>query len=113
MSDCLFCKIASREIPAEIVYEDDRLVAFRDVGPQAPTHILVIPKQHVSTLLDISEKTAPLLGHMQTTAVEIARSEGLTNGFRLVMNCLAEGGQSVFHIHLHLLGGRQMEWPPG
>ena len=113
MTACLFCKIASKEIPAEIVYEDDHLVAFRDVEPQAPIHILVIPKQHISTLLDITEDNALLLGHLQSAAVEVARSEGLTNGFRLVMNCLAEGGQAVYHIHLHLLGGRQMEWPPG
>jgi histidine triad (HIT) family protein len=113
MTDCLFCKIVSKEIPAEILFQDDRLIAFRDVTPQAPTHVLVIPKVHISTLFDLPDQSADLLGHMQTTATEIARLEGLDNGFRLVMNCLAEGGQSVFHIHLHLLGGRQMEWPPG
>ncbi len=113
MTDCLFCKIVSGEIPSEIVYEDDRLLAFRDGAPQAPTHVLIIPKRHISTLLDISEQHAELLGHLQTTAVEIARAEDLNNGFRLVMNCLADGGQAVFHLHLHLLGGRHMEWPPG
>lgn len=113
MTDCLFCQIASKEIPAQIVFENDRLVAFRDLQPQAPTHILVIPKRHISTLLDVSETDAQLLGQLQCAAVKVARSEGLINGFRTVMNCLADGGQTVSHIHLHLLGGRQMEWPPG
>lgn len=113
MTDCLFCKIVSREIPAEIVYENDHLLAFRDIEPQAPTHILIIPKQHVATLLDLPADDKRLLGRLQHAALEIARTEGLTKGFRLVMNCMDEGGQSVFHIHLHLLGGRQMKWPPG
>ena len=113
MTDCIFCKIVAREIPAEILYEDDRLLAFRDVAPQAPTHILLIPKQHISTLFDIPEGSVEILGHLQAIAVELAVSESLNRGFRLVMNCLAEGGQIVSHLHLHLLGGRQMEWPPG
>ena len=113
MTDCLFCKIASREIPSEVLYEDDHLLAFRDTTPQAPAHILIIPKQHISTLFDTSEKHVELLGQLQATAVEIARTENLDNGFRLVMNCLADGGQTVSHLHLHLLGGRRMEWPPG
>lgn len=113
MTDCLFCKIASKEIPSDVVYEDDQVLAFRDVTPQAPVHILVIPKLHISTLFDTSEQSAELLGQLQIRAVELARTEGLEDGFRLVMNCLADGGQSVSHIHLHLLGGRRMEWPPG
>lgn len=114
MSDCIFCKIAAGEIPADFVYQDDHVVAFRDITPQAPTHILVIPRRHVPTLLDTGPETAPLLGRMQHAAVEIARQEGLDRrGFRLVTNCLEEAGQSVFHLHLHLLGGRRLGWPPG
>ena len=114
MSDCIFCKIASGEIPSDRVYEDDRLVAFRDLNPQAPTHILVIPKKHLSTLLDAELEDVDLLGRLQIAAVEIARDEGLDeDGFRLVTNCLEGAGQSVFHIHVHLLGGRPLRWPPG
>ncbi len=114
MSDCIFCKIAAGEIPADIVYEDDDLVAFRDITPQAPTHILIIPRQHIGTLLEATAETTPLLGRMQHAPVEIARREGLAErGFRLVTNCLEEAGQSVFHLHLHLLGGRRLGWPPG
>ena len=114
MTDCIFCKIAAGDIAADFVYEDDRVVAFRDITPQAPTHILIIPRQHISTLLDTSAETAPLLGRMQHAAVVIARQEGLGDrGFRLVTNCLEEAGQSVFHLHLHLLGGRRLGWPPG
>ncbi len=114
MSDCLFCQIASGQIPAEIVYQDDELVAFHDVNPQAPTHILVIPREHIPTLLDTGEDQALLLGKLQRTAIEIARQQGLQDrGFRLVTNCLEEAGQSVFHLHLHLLGGRRLGWPPG
>ncbi len=114
MTDCIFCKIAASEIPADVVYEDDDVVAFRDITPQAPTHILVIPRKHIATLLDITPEAAPLLGRMQRAAVEIARREGLADrGFRLVTNCLEEAGQSVFHLHLHLLGGRRLGWPPG
>ena len=114
MSDCIFCKIAAGEIAADLVYEGDEVVAFRDITPQAPTHILVIPRRHISTLLDSTDETAPLLGRMQQAAVEIARREGLAErGFWLVTNCLEEAGQSVFHLHLHLLGGRRLGWPPG
>ena len=114
MSDCIFCKIVAGEIPADLVYQDDAVVAFRDITPQAPTHVLIIPRQHIGTLLDISPETATLLGRMQHAAVEIARQEGLDErGFRLVTNCLEEAGQSVFHLHLHLLGGRRLGWPPG
>lgn len=114
MSDCIFCKIAAGEIPTDFVYQDDDVVAFRDITPQAPTHVLVIPRRHISTLLDTTPESAMLLGKMQRAAVEIARAEGLAErGFRLVTNCLEEAGQSVFHLHLHLLGGRRMGWPPG
>ncbi len=114
MSDCIFCKIAAGEIPADVVYQDDDVVAFRDITPQAPTHILVIPRRHIGTLLETTAETTLLLGRMQQAAVEIARREGLgERGFRLVTNCLEEAGQSVFHLHLHLLGGRRLGWPPG
>ena len=113
MSDCIFCKIAAGEIPTDFVYQDDDVVAFRDITPQAPTHVLIIPRHHVSTLLDVGAESA-LLGRMQHAAVQIARQEGLDErGFRLVVNCLEEAGQSVFHLHLHLLGGRRLGWPPG
>jgi len=114
MTDCIFCRIARGELPANLAYEDDDVVAFHDLQPQAPTHILVIPKQHFSTLLDVSEEQTDLLGKLQLTAVEIARQQGLDKeGFRVVTNCLASAGQSVFHIHVHLLGGRAFSWPPG
>ena len=114
MTDCLFCKIAAGEIPARLEYEDDEIVAFHDVNPQAPTHLLVIPRRHVATLLDTDESDSALLGRMQRVAVELARKLGLDErGFRLVTNCLEDAGQSVFHIHLHVLGGRTMGWPPG
>lgn len=114
MEDCLFCKVAAGEIPAEIVHQDDHLVAFRDIQPQAPTHILIIPRKHIATLLEATESDSDLLGRMQATAIRLARSEGLDrDGFRLVTNTLAGAGQSVFHIHLHLLGGRAFGWPPG
>ncbi|XOV87221.1 MAG: histidine triad nucleotide-binding protein [Pseudomonadota bacterium] len=106
---CLFCKIASREIKGDIVFEDDALIAFRDISPQAPVHILVIPKEHVSTLNEVSDSHQMLLGRMILAARNIAQQAEIDeSGFRLVMNCNREGGQTVFHIHLHLLGGRQL-----
>jgi len=114
MTDCIFCKIAGGEIPARLVHEDDEVVAFHDLQPQAPTHVLVIPRRHIGTLLDATDDDTELLGRLQRTAVEIARRQGLDrDGFRLVTNCLEGAGQSVFHIHVHLLGGRPMRWPPG
>lgn len=114
MSDCLFCKIITKTIPATIVHEDDHVVAFRDIAAKAPTHILVIPKKHIATLNDLNNDDKHLLGHMIFIAKQLASSEGLADdGYRLVMNCNEDGGQSVYHIHLHLLGGRQMSWPPG
>jgi histidine triad (HIT) family protein len=111
-ADCLFCRIVRREIPATFVYEDEHCVAFRDVGPQAPTHILVIPRQHVSTLDDVTDPL--LIGRVMTAASEIARKENLVeSGYRTVINTNAGAGQTVFHLHVHVLGGRRMTWPPG
>ena len=114
MSDCIFCKIANGEIKSAIVFEDDKIIAFRDLNPQAPVHILIITKQHFDNILSIDSSHTALLGHLCLTAANIARQEGIAkDGFRLVVNCNALGGQSVAHIHVHLLGGRQMHWPPG
>ena len=111
---CLFCKIAAGEIPATLVYQDDTLVAFRDINPQAPLHVLVIPRRHVATLNDLGEGDDALVGSMQRAAAAIAKEHGYSErGFRTVMNCNADAGQTVFHIHLHLLGGRGLQWPPG
>jgi histidine triad (HIT) family protein len=111
-ADCLFCRIVRREIPASIVAEDDHCVAFRDIGPQAPTHVLVIPRQHVSTLDDVTDPL--LIGRLMTMAAEIARKEKVVEaGYRTVINTNGNGGQTVFHLHVHVLGGRRMAWPPG
>lgn len=112
--DCLFCKIAAGEIPAELVYESDDVVAFRDINPQAPTHVLVIPRTHIATINDIEEGHQALVGSLYSAAQRIAADEGIAEaGYRAVMNCNEGAGQSVFHIHLHVLGGRPMSWPPG
>lgn len=114
MTDCLFCKIIDGEIPADIVFESDTAIAFRDINPQAPTHVLIIPREHVSTINDLDVSHGPLVGSLVTAAQQIAAEEGLADdGYRVVMNCNEGAGQSVFHIHLHLLGGRRMGWPPG
>lgn len=114
MSECLFCKIAQGDIPADIVYENEDLLAFRDIDPQAPVHILLIPRAHIPSLLDTFDRHVEILGKLQRAAVEVARQLGLgERGFRLVTNCLEEGGQAVDHLHTHLLGGRIMGWPPG
>jgi histidine triad (HIT) family protein len=111
-ADCLFCRIVRKEIPATIVAEDEHSVAFRDVGPQAPTHVLVIPRQHVSTLDDVKDPL--LVGRLMTMASAIARAEGISDaGYRTVVNTNANGGQTVFHLHVHVLGGRRLAWPPG
>ena len=111
---CLFCKIAAGEIPASKVYEDDRLLAFNDINPQAPMHVLVIPKRHIATLNDLAADDDALVGAMVRTAAAIAREKGYDGpGFRTVFNCNAQAGQTVFHVHLHVLGGRTMTWPPG
>jgi histidine triad (HIT) family protein len=109
----LFQKIADREIPATLVYEDDRCVAFRDIHPQAPTHILIIPRQPIPSLDDLTAADGPLVGHLLVVAKQVALQEGLSNGYRMVVNCGADGQQTVPHLHLHLLGGRPMHWPPG
>ena len=114
MSDCIFCRIVRGEIPARIVHQDDLAVAFHDVNPQAPTHILVVPRQHLASLHECGAADAPLLGHLLTTARGLAVSGGLhPSGYRIVLNTGAEAGQTVFHLHFHLLGGRPMGWPPG
>ena len=114
MADCLFCKIIKREIPASIVYEDDRVLAFNDINPQAPTHVLVIPKRHISTLNDLTPDDDAIVGEVVRRAAAIADERGISaGGFRTVFNTNREAGQTVFHIHLHLLGGRSLGWPPG
>ena len=111
---CLFCKIIAGEIPSSKVYEDDRLFAFNDINPQAPMHVLIVPKRHVPTLNDLSAAEDDLVGAMVRTAAKIAKDRGFDGpGFRTVFNCNSHAGQTVFHIHLHLLGGRAMTWPPG
>jgi histidine triad (HIT) family protein len=113
-SDCLFCRIVRHEIPADIVHEDGDLVAFRDINPQAPVHVLIIPKKHIATLNDLTAGDGALVGKLVLAAQALARNEGIAEaGYRTLMNCNVHGGQSVFHLHLHLLGGRAMKWPPG
>ena len=113
-SSCLFCRIAAREIPADIVRESDRLVAFRDTNPQASTHILLIPKEHVRSIAEIEEGHGDMLADVAQAAAQLAQAEGIAeSGWRLVTNVGPEAGQSVFHLHFHLLGGRPMAWPPG
>ncbi|EKV02294.1 HIT family hydrolase, diadenosine tetraphosphate hydrolase [Leptolyngbya sp. PCC 7375] len=111
--DTIFGKIIRKEIPADIVYEDDLCLAFRDINPQAPTHILVIPKKIIPKLPDAMVEDKELLGHMLLTVNSIADTEGLSNGYRVVINTGQDGGQTVFHLHMHLLGGRSLAWPPG
>jgi histidine triad (HIT) family protein len=114
MADCLFCSIAAKTMKAAVVAETDDLVAFRDIRPQAPTHVLVIPRRHIATLNDLAEEDGPLVGKMFLLAREIARDEGIAGpGYRAVFNVNAHAGQTVFHLHLHVLGGRPMSWPPG
>lgn len=110
---CIFCRIALKDVPSDIVYEDAAIVAFRDLNPQAPTHVLLIPKRHVASLDGMVDADAKLLGTMMLAAKHVAAASGLVNGYRVVTNCGADGGQSVSHVHLHLLGGRPMAWPPG
>jgi histidine triad (HIT) family protein len=110
---CLFCKIVAGEIPSKKVLEDDRVYAFRDINPQAPTHVLVVPRKHVASLAETSTEDQEMLGYLHLVAARIAKSEGLSRGFRTVINTGADGGQTVDHLHVHLLGGRAMMWPPG
>jgi histidine triad (HIT) family protein len=112
-SDCLFCKIARKEIPAKIVYEDAEVFAFEDIGPQAPTHILICPRKHFASLNDAAAEDQIVLGKLHLVAAQIARERNLLDGYRTVINSGRGAGQSVFHLHLHLLGGRSFRWPPG
>ena len=109
----VFKKILDGQIPADFVYQDDQCVAFRDVNPQAPVHILVIPRREISSLAEIVDSDAALMGHLILVAGRVAESEGLSGGYRLVVNCGADGGQAVDHLHVHILGGRPLDWPPG
>lgn len=112
--DCIFCKIASHEIPADLIYEDKDIVAFKDANPQAPIHLLIVPKKHIKSILDISDEDEKLVSKIVRVAQKLAEDLDLTSkGFRLVVNTGDDGGQSVAHLHVHLLGGRSMKWPPG
>jgi len=113
MNDCLFCKMVAGEIQPAVVYENDHVLAFRDIRPQAPTHVLIIPKKHVSTLDDLTPEDAALAAELLFAARRVAELEGLADGYRTVINCRANAGQEVYHLHLHLLGGRRLSWPPG
>ena len=114
MSDCLFCRLAAGEIPATIVYQDEHVLAFKDINPQAPTHLLVIPRRHISTLNDLTPEDDRIVGEVTRRAAALAREHGHADrGYRVVFNCNADAGQTVFHIHMHLLGGRKLTWPPG
>ena len=114
MSDCLFCRVVAGEIPAKVVFQDEHLVAFQDINPQAPMHVLIVPRRHVATLNDLSGTDDALVGEMVRRAASIASEQGhAQRGYRTVFNCNADAGQTVFHIHLHVLGGRPMTWPPG
>ncbi len=111
---CLFCKIIDKKVPSKVVYEDEHVFAFEDINPQAPIHILIIPRKHIPTTLDMTEEDNELIGRLFQTANKIARDKGVAQrGFRLVINCNPESGQTIYHIHLHLLAGRIMRWPPG
>lgn len=114
MSDCIFCKIISNEIPSKKVYEDDLILAFYDIAPQAPTHVVIIPKVHIKSINEITEDHKDLIGHIQLSIKKIAKELGLSDdGYRIVNNCGKLGGQTVDHLHYHLLGGRELQWPPG
>jgi len=113
MADCIFCKIAQGELQSDIIREDDQAVAFRDINSQAPTHILIIPKKHIPTLAEASEQEGSLLGHLLLMARQVAEDQNLRDGYRVVLNNGVAAGQTVFHIHLHLMGGRAFDWPPG
>ncbi len=114
VSECIFCRIVAKEIPSEIVYEDDTVLAFKDINPQAPVHLLLIPKRHIPTLLGLTEADGELLAHIYAVIRQLAREHGLDEkGFRTVVNTGDDGGQTVYHLHFHLLGGRSLQWPPG
>jgi histidine triad (HIT) family protein len=114
MTKCIFCKMVDGEIQPDVVYEDEDILAFRDANPQSPTHVLLIPKEHIATTNDLDDHNADIVGRLYLAAKQVAADEGIAErGYRMVMNCNPEAGQSVYHIHLHLLGGRPMNWPPG
>lgn len=114
MSDCIFCKIVSGDIPSDKVYEDDLVIGFRDLNPQAPHHYLLIPKQHIATINDVDQTNEAIMGRLYTAAATLAKELGFDeSGYRAVMNCNGDGGQTVYHVHLHVLAGRQLTWPPG
>ena len=114
MADCLFCKIIARQIPASIVYEDDHILAFNDINPEGPTHVLLVPKRHIATLNDLAAGDDQIVGELVRRSAAIAKERGIdAGGFRTVFNTNSDAGQSVFHIHLHLIGGRSLAWPPG
>jgi histidine triad (HIT) family protein len=110
---CLFCKIAAGEIPSTAIYQDERVYAFADINPKAPVHVLIVPREHIDSLAEATADQSALLGHLMSVAAEIARDKGLAKGYRVVVNAGENGGQTVDHLHLHLMGGRQMTWPPG
>ncbi len=113
MTDCIFCKIVRNELPSEKIYEDERALAFRDINPIAPVHVLVIPKEHIESLAEVKETQLELLGHLHGVLGQVAKDLGLKDGYRVVINCGREGGQEVPHLHFHLLGGRKLTWPAG
>jgi histidine triad (HIT) family protein len=114
MKDCLFCGIIEGKVKGELVYEDPSVVAFKDIGPKAPVHILIVPRRHIASLLDLEPSDGPLVGEIFRVAAKLAQEQGIANkGFRVVVNCGADAGQTVLHLHYHLLGGRHMNWPPG
>ena len=114
MAECIFCKIVDKQLPATIVFEDERMVAFRDINPQAPTHIVMIPRKHVASVNELVGADDTDTGHLVRVAADLARNEGIADrGYRLVVNCGGDAGQSVDHLHVHLLGGRHLDWPPG
>jgi histidine triad (HIT) family protein len=113
MTDNIFLKIIEKKIPASIVYEDDRCLAFRDINPQAPTHVLIVPRKVIPTHADITDADRDLLGHLHLVAAQLAQQLGISDGYRLIVNCKERAGQTVPHLHMHLLGGRDLHWPPG
>lgn len=114
MEDCIFCKIIRKDIPSELIYEDEHILAFNDINPQAPVHVLIIPKEHVASLNDIHEDKKDILSHILLKARQIASNLGIDKkGYRIILNTARDSGQEVFHIHFHLMGGRRMTWPPG
>ena len=111
--DCIFCKIVKKEIPSSSVYEDEYILAFKDLNPQAPIHVLVVPKEHITSINEVNKKNADIIAHIFEKIPEITKSLGISDGYRIVSNCGEKAGQSVEHLHFHILGGREMNWPPG